>query len=94
MQDLREELAEMMDEAEWDWLVPHVSRDALVIVDPGLSLLDVGVALANDNVTSVQHWISEGLLSKPSPEQLTDWERDRSRRFHTLIVQPYVLVQV
>lgn len=93
MQDLRAELAEMVDEAEWDWLVPHVQRDAIVVVDPGLNLLDVGVAIANDSVASVQHWISEGLIAKPSVAQLNDWERDRSRRFTTLIVQPYVLVQ-
>jgi len=93
MQDLRAELAEMIDEAEWDWLVPHVHRDAIVVVNPGLDLLEVGVAIANDNVTSVQHWIGEGLIAKPSTAQLNDWERDRSRRFMTLIVQPYVLVQ-
>jgi hypothetical protein len=93
MQDLRAELAEMIDEAEWNWLVPHLQRNAIVVVNTGLNLADVGVAIANDQVQSVQHWIGEGLIGKPSQEQLTDWERDRSRRFSTLIVQPYVLVQ-
>jgi hypothetical protein len=93
MQDLRAELVEMVDEAEWDWLVPHLKRDAIVVVDPGLALPDVGMAIANDQTPAVQRWISEGLLQKPSQEQLSDWERDRNRRFRTLIVQPYVLVQ-
>jgi hypothetical protein len=93
MQDLKAELTEMIDVAEWDWLVPHVQRDAIVVVDGHLDLAEVGVALANDNVTSVQHWIGEGLLSKPTQLQLNDWERDRHKRFTTLIVQPYVLVQ-
>ncbi|HEY9657750.1 MAG TPA: DUF2288 domain-containing protein [Allocoleopsis sp.] len=93
MDDLRTELAEMLDEAEWDWLIPHAQRDAVVIVAPGLDLLDVGVALASDNVSAVQHWISEQLLIKPSPEQMADWGNDRTRRFNALIVQPYVLVQ-
>lgn len=93
MSDLRAELAEMLDEAEWDWLIPHAQRDAVVIVAPGLDLLDVGVALASDNVTAVQHWISEQLIAKPSPEQMADWGNDRTRRFNALIVQPYVLVQ-
>lgn len=93
MQDLRAELTAMIDEAEWDWLIPHVQRDAVVIVDPNLDLVDVGIAIANDNVTMVQRWISEQLIHKPTPEQLTGWGSDRSHRFNALIVQPYVLVQ-
>lgn len=93
MQDLRAELAENLDEAEWDWLIPHVQRDALVMVAPELDLLDVGVAIASDNVSSVQLWIGEQLIYKPSPGQLAQWNGDRTKRFNTLIVQPYVLVQ-
>ena len=93
MQDLKSELTGMIDQAEWDWLVPHVQRDAIVLVDDHLDLAEVGVAIASDNVMSVQHWIGEGLLSKPTQTQLNDWERDRRKRFNTLIVQPYVLVQ-
>jgi hypothetical protein len=59
MRDLRAELAEDLDEAEWDWLIPHVQRDAVVVVASGLDLLDVGVAIASDNVSTVQHWIGE-----------------------------------
>lgn len=93
MQDLRSKLATMVDEAEWEWLIPHVQRDAVVIVDPNLDLVDVGVAIASDNVTAVQRWISEQLIHKPTSDQLTDWSSDRSHRFNALIVQPYVLVQ-
>lgn len=93
MQDLRAELAESLDEAEWEWLIPHVKRDAVVVVASELDLIDVGVAIANDNVTVVQRWISEELITKPSSTQLSDWNSDRTKRFNTLIVQPYVLVQ-
>jgi len=93
MQDLRAELAENLDEAEWEWLIPHVRRDAVVIVANQLDLLEVGVAIASDDVTIVQNWISEALIAKPSATQLSDWNGDRTKRFNTLIVQPYVLVQ-
>ena len=93
MQDLRAELLESLDEAEWEWLIPHVRRDALVVVAPQLDLLDVGVAIASDNVSSVQQWIGEELIYKPSAGQLADWNCDRTKRFNTLIVQPFVLVQ-
>jgi len=93
MEDLRTELSESLDEAEWEWLIPHAMRDALVVVAPQLDILDVGVAIANDNVTAVQHWIGEALIAKPSTNQLSDWNSDRAKQFNTLIVQPYVLVQ-
>ena len=93
MEDLRAELAKMVDEAEWDWLMPHAQRDAIVLVTADLDLVEVGVAIVSDNVSTVDQWITEQLLYKPSPEQLADWASDRTRRFKALIVQPYVLVQ-
>ncbi|MBW4520451.1 MAG: DUF2288 domain-containing protein [Scytolyngbya sp. HA4215-MV1] len=93
MQDLRTELTESLDEATWDWLMPHAKRDSVIVVSPELDLLDVGVAIASDNTTSVQHWIAESLIAKPSPDQLANWNDHLNQRFTALIVQPYVLVQ-
>lgn len=91
--DLRAELQEAIDEAEWTWLEPHARRDSLIIVSPGLDLVDVGMAIASDNTLYVQRWIEEALLQKPTPSQLSDWELDQAKRFNALIVQPYVLAQ-
>ncbi len=93
MQDFRAELAESLDEAQWDWLKPHAQRDRVLVVNQALDLLDVGVAIARDDVMSVQHWISEQLVHKPLPEQLSQWNTDQTKRFQALIVQPFVLVQ-
>lgn len=93
MQDLRAELTESLDEAEWNWLAPHARRHSLIVVDLQLNLVDVGVAIANDNVASVQHWIDESLIYKPSDEQVADWNLEQNKRFSTLIIQPYVLIQ-
>ncbi len=93
MSDLRTELTENLDEAEWDWLIPHVQRDAVIVVSQDLDLLDVGVAIASDQVSSVQQWIDQQLMAKPSNIQMGNWNSDRTKRFQTLIIQPYVLVQ-
>lgn len=93
MENLRAELAESLDEAEWNWLAPHARRDSLIVVSPDLDLVDVGVAIANDNVPYVQRWIDEALIQKPSPAQISDWDQHQHKRFSALIVQPYVLVQ-
>jgi hypothetical protein len=92
MEDLRTELAAMLDEAEWNWLLPHAERGMLVIVSDDLDLLDVGMAIATDNTQSVQHWIGQSLLYKPSPDQIADWNTNDTRRFQALIVKPYVLM--
>ena len=92
-QELRQELESMIGPATWYNLLPHAARDSIVVVNPGLDLAEVGVAVATDNVSSVQRWISEALITKPTEAQMSDWERDRSRQFQTLIVQPYVLIQ-
>lgn len=54
MSDLRTELTENLDEAEWEWLIPHATRDAVILVTDKLELLDVGVAIAGDQVSQVQ----------------------------------------
>jgi hypothetical protein len=92
-QDLRTQLKENLDEAEWDWLIPHAQRDAVIVVSTPLDLLDVGVAIASDNISQVQVWIDEALITKPSTEQLGEWNGNRTKRFNALIVEPYVLVQ-
>ncbi|MBD2355582.1 DUF2288 domain-containing protein [Tolypothrix sp. FACHB-123] len=93
MPDLRVDLRENLDEAEWEWLIPHVKRDAVIVVTQGLDLLDVGVAIASDNIPQVQIWIDEQLITKPSTEQLGEWNSNPQKRFQTLIIQPYVIVQ-
>lgn len=93
MQDVRTQLAEEMGPVAWEVLLPHAKRDALVVVNGDLNLLDVGVAIAQDDTISVQNWISTAQLQKPSPEQLSSWNDNPAKQFRTLIVQPFVLIQ-
>jgi hypothetical protein len=93
MENLRGQLAENLDEANWELLKPHVERDVLVIVVPELDLLEVGEAIAADNVNFVQRWISEQQMTKPSAEQIAEWNQNIAKKFNALIVSPYVLIQ-
>lgn len=92
-QDLKAELTEMVGPAEWCWLSPHAERGAVVLVDARLDLADVGVAIATDDVATVNRWMAEAMITKPSPDQLDTWEQAMGKRFQSLIVQPFVLVQ-
>ncbi len=90
-QDLRQSLMDLLDEAEMDWLQPHIDRDVVVWVDGSLDLVDVGMAIAQDDANTVRRWIEEQFLIKPDADRIAQWEP--SVRFRALIVQPYVLIQ-
>lgn len=94
VRDLRSELEKSLDSATWEWLIPHDERDVLIWVDPSIDLLAVGMAIAQDQTQSVQHWIAEQVIAKPSEAQKNRWRTaDTDLKFSALIVQPYVLIQ-
>ena len=89
---LTAKLSEDLAEIPWTEIKPHAQRDAVIVVNDALNMVEVGVAIASDQVDKVQHWIAEALVQKPSAEQLSLWNDDPSTLFETLIVQPYVLI--
>lgn len=91
MSDLKTQFAEQLAEVDWQDLIPHSQRDAVIIVHPQLDLIEVGCAIASDNSSLVQNWISEQLIKKPSAEELSQWNQKPDTKFNTLIVQPFVI---
>lgn len=92
MSDFKTQLTEELAPMDWETLIPHAKRDAIIVVDNALDLVEVGVAIAEDNAALVKNWLSELLLHKPSQEELNDWNTQPEKQFNTLIVQPFVLV--
>lgn len=92
MSDFKTQLTEELAPMDWETLIPHAKRDAIIVVDGALDLVEVGVAIAEDNAALVKNWLSELLLHKPSQEELNDWNAQPEKQFNTLIVQPFVLV--
>ena len=93
MEDPKTQLAKELAAMEWQTIIPHAKRDAVIFVSEYLNLLNVGLAIAQDDTLSVQHWISEQLIHKPNDEQLGSWNDSPNKQFSTLIVQPFVLIQ-
>jgi hypothetical protein len=92
--DLRSQLEKSIDAATWEWLMPHNERDVIIWVDQSIDLLEVALAIAQDQTQAVQHWIAEQVIAKPSEVQKSRWSaRDADFQFSALIVQPYVLIQ-
>lgn len=86
-------LEESLDEAEWSWIKPHATRDVVIVVAAWLDILEVGNAVATDSTAQIKEWIQKGYLGKPTAEQISAWDQVPTKRFLSLVVQPYVLIQ-
>ena len=93
MPDIKDRLSQDVADIEWKDLLPHVRRDAVIVVSEALNLLEVGAAIAEDNTASVSTWIENKSISKPSSQQLTEWNSQPEKQFTALILQPFVIVQ-
>jgi len=89
----KEELVLNIDEARWQWLKPHLERGALVIVAASLDLAEAGERIALDDSACVAAWIDAGKIGKPTPAEIELWDREPEKKFLTLIISPYVLIQ-
>jgi len=86
-------LADEIESVEWHWLRPHLERGALIVVAPEFDLAEAAARISADDSTHVGAWIADGQLAKPTHTQIASWEKDPTRTFRMLIVQPYVLIQ-
>lgn len=87
-----EKLEKYTGEIDWTYLAPHYRRGSLLWVDPSLSLVEVGGALARDDAGQIESWRRGGDLVRPSEPHARHWEETQTR-FLALVVSPFVLVQ-
>jgi len=93
MSNVIEQLKLDLAEVPWKDVRIHLQRDSIVLVADSLALLDVAVAVAEDNKPLVEGWIADGALTKPTAEQISAWESQLDKPFQMLIVQPFILLQ-
>jgi len=86
------ELEKYMGDVGWDYLAPHFKSGALLYVDAGLDLKDVGDALVADEKGKVESWLKSGDLVKPSQPHVDHWE-SAGETYRALVVSPFVLMQ-
>ena len=76
----------------WAELQRHHARGVVVRVDGRLDLVEVALAMAQDDGASVGRWMQSGQLDKVSDEQAHDWLA-RDPELWSVVVAPWVLVQ-
>src|SRR5262245_20925250 len=90
---MREQLVASMGPIEFSDLRAHIARDAVIIIDASLDLLEVGEAIARDDKARVGAWVEKGLVRKPTLEQLAAWSKIEGAAWTSLVVQPFVLIR-
>lgn len=92
---LKDELKEQLLECNWLLLEKHNERGALFVIAPELDLVDVAVAIAEDQVEVVEPWISSQKLRRPTEAEIKTWEAEKKKDIgQFLIVQPYVILKL
>lgn len=91
--EVRSRLEASLGEVTREDLRPHLLRAAVFVVAPTLSIVDCGVSIALDDVTTVGEWVRTGTLRRPSKLEQEDWLEREGGGLRALVVQPFVLVQ-
>jgi len=89
----KEDLALTIDETEWSWLRAHLERGGLILVNDSLDLAEAAFKVAEDDIATIEQWVSAGKLRKPTDTQIQHWNEESQKKFAMLIVSPYVLIQ-
>ncbi len=86
---LREKLKTELDTCTWILLDKNIERGAVLLIDD-LDIVDVAVAIAQDQVQTIANWLTSKKIIKIEPEQSKE---DRDGMFEYIIIQPYVIVK-
>jgi hypothetical protein len=76
----------------WPELQRHFARGAVLMVAPGLDLVEVAVRIAADDRQAVEGWLRTGGLARASDADAQDWQL-RQPLFWAVVAAPWVLVQ-
>jgi hypothetical protein len=90
----QQKLSHAKGEVGWSYLAPHYLNGSLYYVDPGLELVPVGLAFANNETKRVEAWLKSGEIVKIEKLHVAQWESvkdDETLRFEALVVSPFVL---
>ncbi|WP_437880740.1 DUF2288 domain-containing protein [Pseudomonas sp. LRF_L74] len=76
----------------WQELQPFFARGALLWVDGALDLVEVALAVAEDDQAKVGQWLNAGQVNKVESERAQDLQA-RDPSLWAVVVAPWVLVQ-
>jgi hypothetical protein len=90
---LADKFKEEIGTVSWSWLRPHEKRKVLFLVAVELDLIEVAVAVAEDQSAKIKSWLDIGSLTQPTLKQVAEWEKNGGL-FLGVIVKPYVFFKL
>lgn len=88
---LREKLKKDIMTAQWEDLNVHIERQAVFFVRK-VPILDIGIAMTENNLSQLETWLSSGVLSRPKDNEVSHLSQRLPPSI--LIIQPYILVEI
>ena len=76
----------------WHELQRHFARGVVVKVSPGVDLVGVAVAMAQDDAPSIERWMGSGEIARASAEDAQAWH-EANATLWAVVAAPWVLVQ-
>lgn len=89
---LRAKLNTETAKVAWAELQRHHARGVVVCVAGEIDLIDVAVAMAQDDGARISQWMQAGQVDKATDEQAREW-LVRDPALWSVVVAPWVLVQ-
>ncbi len=86
---LADKFKEEIGTVSWSWLWPHEKRKILFRVAEELDLVEVAIAVAEDQTAKVKFWLENDDLTQPTVKQVAKWGKSGGL-FQAVIVKPYV----
>lgn len=89
---LRAKINQETAKIPWKELQRFFAQGRVILVNPGLDLVEVAAMTANDRSEELAAWMSDGQIGKVSDELAQNWVESDAVLW-TVVVKPWVLVQ-
>jgi hypothetical protein len=76
----------------WSELLRHFAGGTVLVVQPGLDLVEVAFHMAEDHADVISALLEHGQMGKVSDEQAQAWLEQDAQHW-TVVVKPWILVQ-
>ncbi len=89
---LRQDYHQQTARIHWHELQTYYAGGSVIVVAPGLNLVEVAVQLGLDSTACFQNWIESGEVAAVSDEQALIWYESNAQLW-AVVAAPWVLVQ-
>lgn len=76
----------------WNELATFFASGKLIYISQDADLIDVAMAMTQDEADKVKQWMSAGQVYNATDEQAIEWQENNTE-FWAVVIKPWILVQ-